>query len=53
MGKVGRAVLCPPSGIGREINVALSSCGGQRAARPAIRDWRITSFQRLRHRKAD
>jgi hypothetical protein len=37
----GRAVLCPPSGIGRGINVALPSCGGQRTARPATDGWRI------------
>jgi len=36
--KVGRAVLCPPSGIGKGINVTLPSCGGQGTARPATPD---------------
>ena len=33
-GKVGRALRCPPSGIGRGTNVTLLSCGGQGTARP-------------------
>src|ERR1017187_6023225 len=33
----GRAVLCPPSGIGRGVNIALPSCGGHS---PSPRLWR-------------
>jgi hypothetical protein len=28
-GKAGRAVPCPPSGVGGPTNLALLSCGGQ------------------------
>jgi len=34
--EAGRAVLCPPSSIGRGISVILPSSGGQGTARPAI-----------------
>ena len=33
---VGRAVSCPPSGIGTGINFPLAACGGQGTARPAF-----------------
>jgi len=46
-GKVGRALCGPPSGIGRRINVTLSSCGGQGTARPTNQDGRIAKCHLL------
>jgi len=38
----GRALRCPPPGIGSRINMAPPALGGQRTARPALHDGRST-----------
>ncbi len=50
--KVGRAVPCPPSGVGRGSDIALPSCGGQRSARPTFFGWATAKLVGLRCRAA-